>query len=115
MHLKLALSTLGGAQLEAGSNATSYIPTTTAAVPRNADVISKTGVTTLIGQTEGTMYFEVQGFSDGNPANQFITLNDGTTTNQIGFTYTQTLGRINGYFRVNGSTTQITSTVFKKH
>ena len=102
-----------GAQMEDGSNATSYIPTVAATVTRNADVISKTGISSLIGQTEGTLYFEVQGFSDGNPANQFITLNDGTTTNQIGFNYTQTLGRINGYFRVSGSSISITSTVLK--
>ena len=102
-----------GAQLEAGSNATSYIPTVASSVTRNADVISKTGISSLIGQTEGTLYFEVQGFSDGNTANQFITLNDGTTNNQIGFNYTQTLGRINGYFRVSSATLQITSTVLK--
>ena len=47
-----------GAQLEQGSNATSYIPTTTASVTRNADLISKTGISSLIGQTEGTIYFE---------------------------------------------------------
>jgi hypothetical protein len=47
-----------GVQLEQGSNATSYIPTTTASVTRNADVISKTGVSSLIGQTEGTLYWE---------------------------------------------------------
>jgi hypothetical protein len=49
---------LWGAQLEAGSYATSYIPTTSAIVTRNADVISKTGISSLIGQTEGTIYFE---------------------------------------------------------
>jgi hypothetical protein len=47
-----------GAQLEAGSYATSYIPTTSASVTRNADVISKTGISSLIGQTEGTVYWE---------------------------------------------------------
>ena len=47
---------LWGAQLESGSYSTSYIPTTTASVTRNADVISKTGITSLIGQTEGTMF-----------------------------------------------------------
>jgi hypothetical protein len=45
-----------GAQLEAGSNATSYIPTVASAVTRNADLISKTGISSLIGQTEGTLY-----------------------------------------------------------
>jgi hypothetical protein len=48
-----------GAQFEAGSYATSYIPTTTASVTRNADVASKTGITSLIGQTEGTMFVQV--------------------------------------------------------
>ena len=47
-----------GAQLEAGSYATSYIPTTSASVTRNADVISKTGISSLIGQTEGTMFVD---------------------------------------------------------
>jgi len=47
-----------GAQLEVGSVPTSYIPTTTAAVTRGADVVSKTAVSTLIGQTEGTIYVD---------------------------------------------------------
>jgi len=49
-----------GAQLETGSIATSYIPTTTAPVTRNADNISLSGaVSGCIGQTEGTIYAEV--------------------------------------------------------
>jgi hypothetical protein len=48
-----------GAQLEAGSYSTSYIPTTSASVTRNADVISKTGISSLIGQTEGTIFCEL--------------------------------------------------------
>jgi hypothetical protein len=50
-----------GAQLETGSIATTYIPTTTAAVSRAADTISASGalVSGLIGQTEGTIYAEV--------------------------------------------------------
>ena len=49
---------LWGAQLEVGSYPTSYIPTTSAAVTRNADVISKTGISSLIGQTEGTVFLD---------------------------------------------------------
>ena len=45
-------------QLEAGSNATSLIKTTVSAVTRNADVISKTGISDLIGQTEGTIFVD---------------------------------------------------------
>ena len=51
---------LFGVQLEQGSYATSYIPTTSASVTRNADVISKTGISSLIGQTEGTIFGELQ-------------------------------------------------------
>jgi hypothetical protein len=49
-----------GAQLETGSVATSYIPTTTASVTRNAEVISTANqVSGCIGQTEGTVYAEI--------------------------------------------------------
>jgi hypothetical protein len=48
-----------GFQVEAGSYATSYIPTTSASVTRNADVISKTGISSLIGQTEGTIFWDI--------------------------------------------------------
>lgn len=46
-------------QIELGSVPTSFIPTTTGTVTRNAEAISVTGVAGLIGQTEGTMYAEV--------------------------------------------------------
>jgi hypothetical protein len=49
---------IGYPQMELGSVATSVIPTTTAAITRGADVINKTGVSSLIGQTEGTIYAE---------------------------------------------------------
>ena len=50
---------LWGAQLEEGSYATSYIPTVASTVTRNADVISKTGISSLIGQTEGTIFIDL--------------------------------------------------------
>jgi hypothetical protein len=46
-------------QMELGAYATTFIPTTTAAVTRLADLASKTGVSSLIGQTEGTLYAEI--------------------------------------------------------
>ena len=47
-----------GFQHEIGAYATSYIPTVASTVTRNADVISKTGISSLIGQTEGTLFVE---------------------------------------------------------
>ena len=51
-----------GAMAEEAAYATSYIPTLGAAVTRGADAASKTGITSLIGQTEGTIFldFELQ-------------------------------------------------------
>lgn len=47
-----------GAQLEASTYPTSYIPTTSATVTRLADSCSKTGISSLIGQTEGTLFVD---------------------------------------------------------
>jgi hypothetical protein len=47
---------LWGAQLETGSVATSYIKTEGSAQPRNADVITKTGLGSVLPQTEGWYY-----------------------------------------------------------
>ena len=76
---------LWGAQLEAGAYPTSYIPTTSASVTRNADVISKTGISSLIGQTEGTFFteFYYNGIIDNSNARKIISLNDGSSTNLI--------------------------------
>jgi hypothetical protein len=48
-----------GAQLESGTYATTYIPTSTAAVTRLADTCSLTGASSIIGQTEGTLFVDV--------------------------------------------------------
>ena len=73
-----------GFQLELGSYPTSYIPTQAATVTRNADVISKTGITDLIGQTEGTIFVE---FINDNNSNasiaRIISLSDGTANNRL--------------------------------
>jgi hypothetical protein len=47
-----------GAQLETGAYATSYIPTLGTSVTRVADAASKTGITSLIGQTEGVIFID---------------------------------------------------------
>ena len=73
-----------GAQLEVGAYPTSYIPTTSASVTRNADVISKTGISSLIGQTEGTIYAEVN-FPDlqNGGASSYVYITDGSFSNSV--------------------------------
>ena len=72
-----------GAQIEQAAHTTSYIgPTLGAAVTRGADSASKTSASALIGQTEGTMFAEVD-FTDTNADQMYLTLSDGTSNNRI--------------------------------
>jgi hypothetical protein len=73
---------LWGAQLETGSVATSYIPTVAAAATRNADVINKTAVSGLIGQTEGVVYAEVD-VRNFAAAGIFLSISDATSSNRV--------------------------------
>jgi hypothetical protein len=73
-----------GFQIEIGSYATSYIPTVASAVTRNADVISKTGISSLIGQTEGTFYGEFYHESKNNNVDYVVnSINNGDYGNSI--------------------------------
>jgi hypothetical protein len=76
-----------GAQFEEGSYPTSYIPTYGASASRAADNCSKTGISSLIGQTEGSAYVEFEidvndSFDDDYPS--IIHLSDGTSDNRLG-------------------------------
>ncbi|NBU32926.1 MAG: hypothetical protein EBS36_07165 [Actinobacteria bacterium] len=70
-------------QGEVGPVFTSPIPTTTAPVTRNADVVSVSGaVSGSIGQTQGTLYAEVDAVNWTNLGRIFV-VSDGTTLNAI--------------------------------
>jgi hypothetical protein len=73
---------LWGAQLEAGAFPTSYIPTTTTALTRNADVASMTGTnfSSWYNQSEGTFFAEAtSAWASGN----IVGSSDGTNNNRI--------------------------------
>ena len=72
---------VGYPQMELGSVATSVIPTTTAAVTRNADVVLVSGaVSGSIGQLSGTIYAEVDArLLSTNRSLLSLTLNSNTT------------------------------------
>ncbi len=72
-----------GVQLEQGSYATSYIPTSGSAVTRVADVCSQTTPDGVIGQTEGVVYCEVDVNSGYDTNNIMVTLSNGTNLKQI--------------------------------
>ena len=64
---------LYGASLEQGSYATSYIPTQGSAVTRLADSCSQTVPDGVIGQTEGTMFVDVD-FDTLSDLNMFLSI-----------------------------------------
>jgi hypothetical protein len=61
-----------GAQVEQSSYATSYIKTTSTSVTRLADSCYKTGISSLIGQTSGTMFVDVNLTHDYNVNNYLM-------------------------------------------
>jgi hypothetical protein len=73
-----------GAQAEQGTFITSTIPTQGSAVTRNQDLITKTGISNLIGQTEGTIFINFALFTSTNFTFDFK-INDGTNSNIISF------------------------------
>jgi hypothetical protein len=85
--------TFYGLQLEAGSNATSYIPTVASAVTRNADVISKTGISSLINSVEGCFYVEAKAFVNGGSFRQF-SLSNGTDNSRLTIGWSSVASRL---------------------
>ncbi len=70
-------------QIELGSIPTSFIPTTTGSVTRNADVITLSGaVSGCIGQTEGTLYAEFEYRTDTS-TRRILALSDGNQINRV--------------------------------
>jgi hypothetical protein len=72
-----------GGQAEQSSYPTSYIPTTSASATRVADACSKTGISSLIGQTEGTIFVDINNQLVNPGLDTRIQLSDGSTNNWI--------------------------------
>jgi hypothetical protein len=74
-----------GAQFEASAAyATSYIPTLAASVTRVADVATKTGISSLIGQTQGTIFAEINlAKLLGIQSRYILVISDNTANNRI--------------------------------
>jgi len=77
-----------GAQLETGTVATSYIPTTTQAITRSNEIMTKTSISSLIGQSEGSIYWDIAAVGGvltgtGNPE---LGVRNEAFTNWIGLT-----------------------------
>lgn len=92
---------LWGAQLEAGAYATSYIPTTSASVTRNADYIVKTGISSLLNSTQGVLYFEAKALVN-NTGTSVISISNGTNQNTLYLGYSGTANSLVAQLIVGG-------------
>jgi len=87
-----------GAQLEAGSYATSYIPTSGSAVTRLAETCNNGANEQVINSTEGVLYVETKGFTDLLTQSNYIQLSkngESLATNSLVIQH-----RNNGYLRI---------------
>jgi hypothetical protein len=79
-----------GAQLEASSYVTSYINTTSASATRVADVATKTGISSLIGQTEGVLFADVDFKANTGEVGIIIEVNSGASNQRVLIYYSST-------------------------
>jgi len=82
-----------GLQLEAGSYATSYIPTSGSTVTRNQDIFTRDGIGSLINSTEGVLFVEMALLSDED-SNKYMSISDGTDDNKIQIDFDYSLSRL---------------------
>ena len=95
---------LYGAQLETGPIATSYIPTTTASVTRVKDDITLGSASSLIGQTEGTLYVEVDWRLATGTFQELLNASDGTGNNVIAIYNNSSPVELRMYARADANT-----------
>ena len=87
-------------QLEQGSYATSYIPTSGSAVTRSADATIGNLPSSSIGQSEGVVYFEGSYLDTSEQG--YIQISDGTSDNRI-IIWNLTSTLLRGYIVVGGA------------
>jgi hypothetical protein len=75
-----------GCQIEAGTYATSYIPTTTTTATRSAETCNGAGDVNTFNDSEGVLFAEISALSDDG-TNRQIAISNGTTSqrNYIGY------------------------------
>jgi hypothetical protein len=94
-----------GAQMEAASYATSYIPTYGTSVTFANDVCNNAGNDQVINSAEGVLYAEISGF-ENDLSDRYISLSDGGANNSIRIFYYQDGGTT--FFRKNVNAVQTT-------
>jgi len=90
-----------GAQLEALSFSTSYIPTSGSTVTKNADAANNAGSSDLISSTEGVLYAEISSLSNDGTSRR-ISLSDGSINNRVSLEIDETANKIKAFISSGG-------------
>jgi hypothetical protein len=98
-----------GAQIEEGAYTTSYIPALGAAVTRGADSCSKTGISSLIGQTEGTLFADFVMVKSGGSYQSILI---GSGSNRVYFYYIKSPDKFGWSVSIGGTGFGDTNTTF---
>lgn len=99
----LVTASFWGAQFEAGSYATSYIPTSGSSVTRNQDLFTRDGIASLINSPEGVLFVEMAALVNDS-TKRTIGLSDGTNTNRLAIRYDAASNTVQGFMQVGGAT-----------
>jgi hypothetical protein len=91
-----------GNQIEEGSYATSYIPTSGSTATRSADVCNNAGNSTVFNDSEGVLYAEIAALHNTGD-DRWIAISDGGYSNQIKFAFSDEANKIRIY--ATGSST----------
>jgi hypothetical protein len=104
---------LWGAQLEAGAFPTSYIPTTSAAVTRQADSAIVNPISSFYNAAEGTLFAEYR-TGAGTPVAAAMVIDDGTNDNRVGLFLGVSQIAIAATYTSVGSVSPVANTIYKR-
>ena len=96
---------LWGAQIELGSYATSYIPTSGAAVTRAAEVANNAGNSNIFSTTQGVLYFQASILSEDGISKR-LSVSDGTVNNRATIEFDENSGRLRFFLSGSGTTSE---------
>jgi hypothetical protein len=113
---------LWGGQVEHGSYATSYIPTSGSTVTRNQDIFTRDGIGSLINSTEGVLFAEMAALVNLDTTNpdRGFSISNGSTNNTIYIYFQSATNKLSfivisgGTIQFSGSTTSFDVTSFNK-
>jgi hypothetical protein len=91
-------------QLEQGSYATSYIPTTTSAVTRSAETANGAGDASTFNDSEGVLFAEISALADDVTSKRIVLSNGNSSNNRVIIEYDEIFGLVKFWVTGSGTT-----------